>query len=175
MSFATNWNKTVSMFAIACMCAIVVGPMAIIFGVAQLNEFPGRFSRDAYAAGEELRVSEPGRMVSIWGFGEELDRDAVSCTDHGEAEALTDEAAHTTVGNRSFTLLLDDDYTVLNELSCAGGGLEELRVSTRTPESRAIAFIVGGSVATVVLVPVGFVLWRVTARRRREENAEGIA
>ncbi|UNX55519.1 hypothetical protein MF406_04450 [Georgenia sp. TF02-10] len=50
------WNKTLSLFAIACMSAIVTGPTAIVLGITQLNEFPGRFTDDTYGPGDLFRA-----------------------------------------------------------------------------------------------------------------------
>ncbi|UNX55517.1 hypothetical protein MF406_04440 [Georgenia sp. TF02-10] len=110
-------------------------------------------------------------VASVWASGEDLRRDEVRCLDNGEPAPLAKNPASTTVDGRGFELLLDGDYDVLNQLTCTGGGLEALRVSTRTPESRARTFIIGGAAATALLAPAGVVLWRATARTRRHEAA----
>lgn len=151
-------HRTVSLFAIACLAALVVGPFAAWMAHEQ-GAMPGTFSAERHSAGEEFRVSEPGRNVAIWALPAEVDRASVRCTSNGELLGLAEERT-TQVDGESAVLLLDDEFLSLERLSCSGGGVQELALSSRMAESTSRTITIGALVATPALFVVGLVLRR---------------
>lgn len=154
----SSFHRTVSLFAIACLAALVVGPFAAWMAHEQ-GAMPGSFSAERHAAGEEFRVSEPGRNVGVWALPADVDRASVRCTSNGESLELA-ESRTTQLDGESAALLLDDEFLSLERLSCSGGGLQEIAISSRLAESTARTMMIGALVATPVLFVVGLVLRR---------------
>ncbi|RLV54656.1 hypothetical protein D9V41_15155 [Aeromicrobium phragmitis] len=155
---SSSFHRTVSLFAIACLSALVVGPFAA-WMAHERGSMPGSFAAERYRAGEEFRVSEPGRSVAVWALPADTDRSAVRCTSNDEPRELA-ETRTTQIDGESAVLLLDDEFLSLEKLVCTGGGLSTIAVSSRLAESTSRTMTIGALVAAPVLVVVGLALRR---------------
>lgn len=151
-------DRVVSLFAIACLAFLVVGPFAA-WVAHERASLPGNVHQERYRPGEEFRVTEAGSSAAIWALPGDVDRGAVRCTSNGEALELAPENT-TEIDGTTAVLLLDKEFLSLERLSCSGGGIDQLAVSTRLAESSARTLTVGALVATPILFVLGIVLRR---------------
>lgn len=158
-------KKTVSLFALSCMLFIIVGPFGAWMVYKQAQP-PGQFSNQVINPGETFSSTRPSKTVAVWGTPANLDIQGVQCKLEDEPIKLEKERTTTDIKGTETVLLFDGDYTVFDRISCEGGGLEQIHMSTRFPMDKARTFMTALLVATPIVGGFGIVLFRRTRLSR---------
>lgn len=156
-------KKTVSLFALACMTFIVVGPFGAWMVYKQAQP-PGWFSNEVINPGDTFSPTSASRTVAVWGTPATLDIQEVQCTLEDEPIKLDKERTTTDIKGAEAVLLFTNDgnYTVFDRISCEGGGLAQIHMSNRFPMDKARKIIIALLVATPIVGGFGVVLFRRT-------------
>lgn len=154
-------KKTVSLFALACVAFIITGPIAA-WTAYKLAQPPGTFSNQVINPGEAFSPTRSSRTVEVWGTPADLDIQGVQCQLKDESIKLDTERNTTDIkGTKAVLLFVNDgDYTVFDRISCEGGGLEQIYMSTRLSMDKARIIIIASLVAAPLAGGFGIVLFR---------------
>lgn len=154
-------KRMVSLFALACMTFIIIGPFAA-WTVYKLAQPPGTFSNQVIHPGETFSQTKAGKTLAVWGTPASLDVQDVQCKIGDRAIKLKKERTAIDIKGNEAILLFDGNYTLFDRISCEGDGLEKIHLSNRFPMDKAQKIMIVLLVATPLAGGLGIILFRRT-------------